>query len=86
MKGLLNHSSLYSACNGCERRSEDCHNGCSDYAAEVIMGVLTEASERKALKSRVDLYAVAQKRAYRISKRSRDLKRAMRSNPYVKSR
>lgn len=86
MKELINRSRLYDACNGCEKRTDTCHAGCTEYAAEVILGVIVEANDRPIIKQRLDQFEVAQKRAYRMLKRGSSTKGALRNNPYVKSR
>ena len=86
MKELINRSRLYSACDSCSKRSDTCHAQCTEYATEVILGVIVEANDRQIVKQRLDQFGVAQKRAYRMLKRGSSTKSAMRNNPYVKSR
>lgn len=86
MKELINRSALFKSCNGCTKRSDTCHKDCVNYATEVILGICVEAQERAAINKRLDEYSLAQKRAYRLAKRSAGIKRHMRGNSYLKSR
>ncbi len=50
----------YTACRNCKKRCEGCHDGCDEYAKEVILGiVLGELFKKEAnLKSDTDEYII----------------------------
>lgn len=79
-------SKNYKACKKCTRnRSENCHSSCDEYATEVILGILLETEEKKAVQKRVDSYAVCEKKALRIAKSSPGAKKKMRMNGYIRN-
>lgn len=83
--GLTDRSQFYNACNGCQKRTEGCHGSCEEYAKEVILGALLEASERKERAKRDDEFALSAKRAWRVIKSNPRCKKYKLNNGYVRN-
>lgn len=64
-----------SCCKDCAKRSFDCHIGCEDYAAEVILSAVLATEKKKQTAFREDTYTLAERRAqmnYRRAKNTRN--------------